>query len=89
MGTGSVGQLDTMVKCALCPEVFSSNELLQKHTTTHFDMAEKQPDDILREKLLMQTMRKKKKKKKRNTSTTTPPLGAPVMYNASTGKRNL
>merc|ERR1712083_655641 len=41
MGTGSVGQLDTMVKCALCPEVFSSNELLQKHTTSHFDA--KQP----------------------------------------------
>ena len=70
-----------MVKCALCPEVFSSNELLQKHTTTHFDA--KQPDDILREKLLMQTMRKKKKKKKRNSSTTPP--SAPVMFNASTG----
>merc|ERR1712079_886582 len=75
MGTGSAG-LDTMVKCALCPEVFSSNELLQKHTTTHFDA--KQPDDILREKLLMQTMRKKKKKK-RNSSTTPP--SAPVMFN--------
>ena len=53
------------VKCALCPEVFSSNELLQKHTATHFDA--QTADDMLREKLLLsQTMRKKKKKKKRN-----------------------
>ena len=25
------------VKCALCPETFSSHELLQKHTLSHFD----------------------------------------------------
>merc|ERR1711971_1155321 len=39
------------VKCALCPEVFSSNELLQKHTATHFDA--QTADDMLREKLLL------------------------------------
>ena len=78
--TASLGQVsDSFVKCALCPEVFSSNELLQKHTATHFDAREK--DDILREKLLMQTMRKKKKKKKRNPTTlpATAVLPLPVM----------
>merc|ERR1712183_685994 len=52
LATLTTASLDSFVKCALCPEVFSSNELLQKHTATHFDA--KQPDDILREKLLMQ-----------------------------------
>jgi hypothetical protein len=59
----SSSSLMDFVKCALCPEVFSSNELLQKHTATHFDA--QTADDMLREKLLLsQTMRKKKKKKK-------------------------
>ena len=68
---------DTMVKCGWvgCPDVFSSHELLQKHTLTHFASAsaEAEADDMsgskadensLREKLLKQTMRSKKKKKK-------------------------
>merc|ERR1712001_681244 len=68
---------DTMVKCGWggCPDVFTSHELLQKHTLTHFASAsaEAEADDMsgskadensLREKLLKQTMRSKKKKKK-------------------------
>ena len=72
------------VKCALCPETFSSHELLQKHTLSHFDQDSnsgvggvslgvgstplKSEDEILREKLLRQTMRKKKKKKNKGLS---------------------
>ena len=85
----------TEVKCALCPEVFSTHELLQKHTASHFD--EKQADDILREKLLQQTMRKKKKKKKKSVAEAPPPLplsstplgqAAPVASGSSSGTKS-
>ncbi len=51
------------IKCALCPETFSTPEALQKHTNTHF--AESSADAILREKLLKLNNKKRKKKKRK------------------------
>jgi hypothetical protein len=58
----SLGLNDQVVMCALCPETFACNELLQKHTTTHFNGSNS--DEMLREKLLRQTMKRTKKKKR-------------------------